>query len=97
MIPFSSHIIHYVRIAFTPYYIFSHSHQIFSEKMSKIDSKPNFLVTFLSSTSRKRMWTYNFLTKNECFSTFSSFYCLGKANELLSRINELNCLAELMS
>eukprot|EP00493_Phyllostaurus_siculus_P020399 UN20724 len=65
--------------------------------MSKIDSKPNFLVTFLSSTSRKRMWTYNFLTKNECFSTFSSFYCLGKANELLSRINELNCLAELMS
>ena len=54
------------------------------KKMSKIVSKPNFLVTFLSSTSRNRMWTYNFLTKSECFSTFSSFYWLGKANEKLS-------------
>ena len=64
---------------------FSHILIKFSrEKMLKINSKPNFLVTFLSSTSRNRMWTYNFLTKSECFSTFSSFYWLGKANEKLS-------------
>ena len=39
---------------------------------------------FLGSTSRNRMWTYNFLTKTVCFSVFSSFYCVGKANEKLS-------------
>ena len=29
---------------------------------------------------RKRMWTYNLLTKNECFSMFLSFYCFRKVN-----------------
>ena len=60
------------------------SSNFLEKKLSEIDSKRTFLENFLGSTSRNRVWTYNFLTKNLCFSVFSSFYCVGKANEKLS-------------
>ena len=53
--------------------------------MSKIDSKPNFLVTFLSSTSRKRMWTYNFLTKSECFQRFQASIILVELKKVTKK------------
>jgi len=38
-----------------------------------------FWILSLSSTGRECVWTYNFLTKTESFSVFSSFYCVGKS------------------
>ena len=47
---------------------------------SDMSSKTRKNVLFLGNYLRDRVWTLNFLSKSDSFSTFLGFYCVGESH-----------------